>query len=88
MTDFHHFYICIHIGEIKVGLLHVHFCTAVSELWPLIYARISFPLQILRTNQQIFTKFYISIHIEKDIGLGYYTFFSHMFTRVMALDLC
>ena len=50
----------------SLGLLHVIFHTFVPELWPLIYAKISFPLNILRTNGQNFTKFYIiCIHIDK-----------------------
>ena len=49
----------------KLGLLHVIFHTFVPELWPFIYARISFLLIILRTNLQNFTKFYICIDIDK-----------------------
>ena len=41
------------------------FCTFVSELWPLIYPRILFPLNILKTNWQNFTKFYICIDNNK-----------------------
>ena len=48
-----------------LGLLHVIFCTFVLKLWPLIYAKISFPLTILRAKWQNFTKFYICIHIDK-----------------------
>ena len=33
-----------------LGLLHIIFRTFVPELWPLIYAKISFPFNILRTN--------------------------------------
>ena len=70
-----------------LGLLHIIFRTFVPELWPLIYAKISFPFNILRTNGQNFTKFYICIHIEK-IYVGIFThYFSHICTRVMALDL-
>ena len=43
-----------------------HFPTFVPVLWPLIYAKISFPLNILRTNGQNFIKFYICIHIDKE----------------------
>ena len=43
----------------SLGLLQVIFRTFVLELWPLIYAKISFLLNILRTNWQIFTNFYI-----------------------------
>ena len=49
----------------NLGLLHIIFHTFVPELWSLIYAKILFPLNILRTNWQNFTKFYMSIHIEK-----------------------
>ena len=37
----------------------------VPELWPFIYARISFPLSILRTTRHIFIKFYICMDIDK-----------------------
>ena len=46
-------------------LLHVIFRTYVLVLWPLIYAKSSFPFIILRTNWPIFTKFYICIYIDK-----------------------
>ena len=52
----------------------------------LIYAKISFPLNILRTNGQNFTKFYICIHIDKIyIGIVTHHFFA-ICTRAMALD--
>ena len=41
------------------GLLHIICPKFLQDLWPLIYARISFRLNILRTNQQNFTKFFI-----------------------------
>ena len=49
----------------RLGLLHVIFRTFVLVLWPLIYARFLFPLNILRTNCQIFTRFDICIYIDK-----------------------
>ena len=49
----------------SLGLLHVIFTKLVQELRPLIYAKISFPLNILRTHWQNFTKFYICIYINK-----------------------
>ena len=49
----------------SLGLLHVIFRTFVSELWPSIYAKILFPLNITRTNWLIFTKFYICLNIDK-----------------------
>ena len=45
----------------SLGLLHVIFHTFLPELWPLIYAKISFPLNILRLNGQNFTKLDISL---------------------------
>ena len=72
----------------SLGLLHVIFHLFIPELWPLIYAKIWFSLNILRTNWQNFTKFYICIHIDK-IYIGIVTqLFSHICTWVMALDLC
>ena len=70
-----------------IGLIHIIFFTFVPELWPLMYAKISFPLNILRTNGPIFTKLYICIDIDK-IQLRIVTrHFPQIFTRVMALDL-
>ena len=43
----------------SLGLLHDIFRTFVPEIWPLIYAKILYPLNILRTNWLIFTKLYI-----------------------------
>ena len=68
-------------------LLHIIFHIFVPVLWPLIYAKISFPFNILRTNGHNFTKLYICIHIDK-IYVGIVAHhFSHLCTRVMALDL-
>ena len=47
------------------GLLHSIFCSFVPELWPLIYSKISFPFNSLRTNGQIFTKLYMTIYTDK-----------------------
>ena len=70
-----------------MGLLNNIFRIFVLELWPLIYAKILFPLNILRTNRQNFTKSYICIHIDK-IYIGIVAHhFSHKCTSVMALDL-
>ena len=43
-------------------LLHIIFGTFVPELWPLIDLKISFRLNILRTNGQILTKLYIYLY--------------------------
>ena len=71
-----------------LGLLHITFCTFVPVLWLLIYDKISLLFNILKTkNEQNFTKFYICIHIDK-IYVGIVTtHFSHICTKVMALDL-
>ena len=71
----------------SLGLSQIIFRVFVPELWPLIYAKISFPFNIMRTNAQNFTKFYICITIDK-IYIGIVTHhFTHICTRVMALDL-
>ena len=63
------------------------FSTFVSELLPLIYAKIWFQFNILRRNGQNFTKFYICIHFDNIyIGIVKHHFF-HICTRVMALEL-
>ena len=53
----------------KLGLLHIIFRTLVPEFKPLIYSKISFPLNILRANGQILTKLYITIYTDK-INVG------------------
>ena len=49
----------------KLGLLHIIVRTLVPELWPLIYSKNWFLLNILRTNGQILTKLYITIYTDK-----------------------
>ena len=66
------------LARSTLGLLHIIFLTFVPELLPLIYIKISFPSNILRTNGQNFTKFYISIHIDK-IYLGLLHIIFHTF---------
>ena len=74
------------LARSSLGLLHVIFHTFVPELWPLIYVKFRFR-SISWTNWQNFTKFYICIHIDK-IFVGIVTHhFSHICTRVMALEL-
>ena len=71
----------------SLGLFHIIFRKFVPELWPFIYAQILFSFNILRANGQNFTKFYICIHIDM-IYVGNVTHhFSHICTRVIALDL-
>ena len=61
----------------------------VPELWPFIYAKILFLLNILITTIHIFTKFiYALILTRSSLGLLHVIFFSDICTRVMALDLC
>ena len=58
-------YICgFVLTRSSLGLLHVIFCTFVTELWPSFYDKISFPLNILRTNWQNFNKFNICLYID------------------------
>ena len=61
------------------GLLHIIFRTFVSELWSLIYSKILFPLNILRTNGQILTKLYITIYTDKIyVGIVSCHFFANL----------
>ena len=48
----------------SLGLLDVCFCQFVTELHPLNDVRISFPLNILKMDEWILTKFYICIDID------------------------
>ena len=62
------------LTRFSLGLSIINFRTFVPELWPLIYAKIFFPFNILRTIGQNFTKFYICIHIDK-IYIGFVNIF-------------
>ena len=64
------------LARSSLGLLQAIFRQFVPELWPLIYAEISFPLNILRTYWHFFIIFYICIHIDK-IYVWIVTYFSH-----------
>ena len=71
-----------------LGLLHIIFHTFVPELWPLIYSKYLFQLNILITNGQILTKLYITINTD-NIYIGIVSIhFSQICKRVIALDWC
>ena len=72
----------------SLGLLHIIFPKFVPELWSFIYAKISFPLNILRTTRHIFTKFIYALILTRS-SLGYFVtgHFFEIGTRVMALYL-
>ena len=53
LTEFHQTYI---LTRSRLGLTVVIWCLFVTGLWPLIYARISFPLNIVRTKEWNLTK--------------------------------
>ena len=60
MIEFHQILvICIYIDKIYVVIVTHHFRAFVPVSWLLIYVKISFPFNILKTNGQNFTKFYI-----------------------------
>ena len=67
LTEFHQLsYICIHIDKIYVlNVTHQFSHIFLPELWLLIDAKLSFPLNILRTNWQNFTKCYICILVTR-----------------------
>ena len=89
LTDifFTKFIFAVILTRPSLGLSHIILCIFVPELWPLIYAKILFPFNILRTNAQNFTKFYICVHIDKIYFEIVTHHFSHICTRVMVLDL-
>ena len=71
-----------------LGLFHIIFRTFVPELWPVIYSKNWFPINILRKNGQILTKLYITIYTDK-IYVGIVScHFSQISKRVLALDRC
>ena len=67
-------------------MLSVKFRKFITELQPLIDARISFPLNILRTNGQNLTKFCMHIYVD-NIYVGIVKRqILQICNRVMALD--
>ena len=80
------FIYAIMLTRSTLRLLHIIFCSIVPELWPLIYSKNTFLLNILRTNGQILTKLYITFNADK-ISFGIIScHFSQILKRVMALD--
>ena len=73
----------------RLGLFRVNFFHKfITELWPLIDVRISFLLNVLRTNWWNLTKFWIYIDTDT-IWIGIVSCqFSQTYYRVMALDWC
>ena len=63
----------------SLGLLHVIFHTFLPELWSLIYAIILFPLNILRTNSQNFTKFNTLFNLVPSQNLVYALVYQTLF---------
>ena len=71
----------------RLELLLIIFRAFVPVLWPIIYAKISFPFNILRTNGRNSTKFYIWIRIDKIYVRNVTHHFPHLCTREMAVHL-
>ena len=70
------------LTRFRLGLLHVNFHRFTTELWSLIIIRISFPLNILRTNRWSLIKFCIGIDLNWiSVGMA-------QFSWVMALRYC
>ena len=63
----------------SLGLLHIISCTFIPELWPLICTGISFPLNILRNNWYIFTKFHTHSYLQDLVWDCYMSFFSNLY---------
>ena len=60
---------------LTLGLLHIFFHTFVPELWPLIYTKISFPLNVSRTMDRILPNFiYAFILTRSTLGLLHIVF--------------
>ena len=63
----------------SLGLLRIIFCSCVPVLWPFIYAKISFPLNIFRTHWQNLPNF-IYAFIWQDLRWDCHsTFFAHLY---------
>ena len=84
-TKFHYAFV---LTRSSLGLLHIIFRTFVPELWPLIYSKLLFPLNIFGTNEQILTKLYITIYTD-NIYVGIVSIWlSQIGKRVMVLYWC
>ena len=87
-TELHQIlYMLLYLQDLACDFYTSFFEPFVPELWPLIYAILSFTFKILRTNGQNFTKFDICIHIDKSYYGIVTHHFSHICTSVIALDL-
>ena len=89
-TEFHrispNFIYAFILTRSTLVLLHIIFHTFVQELWPLIYSKNWFPINILRKNGQILTKLYINIFPDKIYNGIVSCHFSQISKRVWALD--
>ena len=70
----------------SLGLLHVIFRTFVPELWPLIYATILFPLNIMRTDG--FSPNFIYAFILTRSSLGLLPFIYDLFVKKLWPLIC
>ena len=91
--NFTKFYLCNHIDNIYVVIVTQHFlliCTRVMALDLLqnFVSKISFLLNILRTNGQILTKLYITIYTDYIYAWVVSCLFSKTCKRVTALNWC
>ena len=66
LTDFRQFFSALILTRSSFRLLHDIYDLFVTELWPKIYVRISFLLNIFRPNGQNLTRLYKCIYIEKN----------------------
>ena len=72
--------------DLHPDVTHNFFRRLAPGLWPLIYARISFLLNILRTYEQILTKLYIAIYTDKIyVGIVSCHFFKKNVTELLPL---
>ena len=62
----------------SMGLLAFIFCLFKTELWLLIYVRILFLLNILRTNGRILTIIYITLLTRSTFGFERCYFFANL----------
>ena len=85
-TEFHNFFICIHIYKIYVVIVTHHFLAQFTRVMVLDLRQNFISVQYLVTNEQILTKLYITIYTDK-IYIGIVSrYFSQICKRVMALD--
>ena len=80
--------IILTLSRSRLGLLRIHFCKFTTQLWPLDYVNILFPLNPLKRIDEIRPNFADALMLSRSsLGLLHINF-SQTYNTVMVLDYC